>query len=53
MAITPHREQGLLAWMAGNPVAANLLMLLFVVGGLLAATGLTQEVFPSYDLDIV
>ena len=53
MPVTPTREQGLLAWMAGNPVAANLLMLLFVVGGLLAATGITQEVFPSYDLDIV
>ncbi len=53
MAMIPPREQGLLAWMAGNPVAANLLMLLFVVGGLLAATGITQEVFPSYDLDIV
>ncbi len=39
--------------MAGNHVAANLLMLLFVVGGLLSATMITQEVFPSYDLDIV
>lgn len=50
--LLPHK-QGLLAWMADNHVAANLLMLFFIVGGLLAATMITQEVFPSYDLDIV
>ncbi len=53
MRITAPPEQGLLAWMVSNPVAANLLMLFFVVGGLLAAAGITQEVFPGYDLDIV
>ncbi len=53
MRINPPQEQGLLAWMAGNSVAANLLMLIFVVGGLISATMITQEVFPSYDLDIV
>jgi len=39
--------------MAGNGVAANLLMLIFLVGGLISATMITQEVFPSYDLDLV
>ena len=39
--------------MAGNSVAANLLMLLLVIGGLIAASKITQEVFPSYDLDII
>ncbi|AGF77924.1 cation/multidrug efflux pump [Desulfocapsa sulfexigens DSM 10523] len=53
MSILPSKEQGLIAWMASNPVAANLLMLLFVIGGLLAAGRITQEVFPSYALDIV
>jgi len=53
MTIIPPEERGLIAWMASNPVAANLLMLLLVIGGLLAAGRITQEVFPSYDLDIV
>ncbi|MBU1138078.1 MAG: efflux RND transporter permease subunit, partial [Proteobacteria bacterium] len=53
MRITSSWNQGLLAWMAGNRVAANLLMLIFIIGGLISVTMITQEVFPSYDLDIV
>jgi multidrug efflux pump subunit AcrB len=45
--------QGLLAWMAANKVAANLLMMIIVFGGLAAALNITQEVFPEYELDIV
>lgn len=48
-----NQEKGLIAWMAGNHVAANLLMLLFIIGGLVSVSMITQEVFPSYDLDIV
>ena len=29
------KEHGLIAWMAGNPVAANLLMLVLLIGGLM------------------
>ncbi|MCI5194513.1 MAG: efflux RND transporter permease subunit, partial [Candidatus Electrothrix sp. AU1_5] len=47
------RPSGFIAWMAGNHVAANLLMLLLVIGGLIAASIITKEVFPGYDLDIV
>ncbi|CAK8716274.1 Efflux RND transporter permease subunit [Candidatus Electrothrix laxa] len=47
------QPSGLIAWMAGNHVAANLLMFLLVIGGLIAANRITKEVFPSYDLDIV
>ncbi len=43
----------LLAWMAGNNVAANLLMLTLLVGGILAAVHITQEVFPEYSLDVI
>ncbi|MCK5194407.1 MAG: efflux RND transporter permease subunit, partial [Desulfobulbaceae bacterium] len=46
-------QKNILAWMAGNHVAANLLMLILVIGGLIAASMITQEVFPEYDLDIV
>jgi hypothetical protein len=39
--------RGLVAWFAGNPVAANLLMLLFIVGGGLTAALMPTEVFPT------
>ncbi len=41
---------GPIAWMAGNPVAANLLMILLMVGGLLAASQTQQEVFPYFEM---
>ncbi|RMF88096.1 MAG: efflux RND transporter permease subunit, partial [Nitrospirae bacterium] len=40
-----------LRWMAANHVAANLLMLVFVVGGLVMARAVRQEVFPEIRLD--
>lgn len=39
--------------MAANPVAANLLMALFIVGGLLFAGTVKQEVFPEVELDVI
>jgi len=39
--------------MARNPVAANLLMLLVLVGGLISLLNVKQEIFPSFDLDMV
>jgi multidrug efflux pump subunit AcrB len=44
---------GPLAWMVQNRVTPNILMLIFIVGGLFMATRIKQEVFPSYDLDQV
>jgi len=44
---------GPLAWMAGNSVAANLLMLVLLVGGLIWGMQIKQEVFPDFDLDYV
>ena len=50
----PHAiAHGAIAWMAHNPVAANLLMIVCLVGGLLMLSKITQEVFPSTDRDIV
>jgi len=46
-------EKGILAWMTKNHVAANLLMLALIVGGLIVMADIKQEVFPEYDLDIV
>ena len=42
---------GAIRWMAKNHVAANLLMLVFVVGGLLLGPKVKQEVFPEVSLD--
>jgi multidrug efflux pump subunit AcrB len=48
----PERR-GAIAWMAGNRVAANLMMIFFIFGGLFFATQVKQEVFPEVDLNIV
>ncbi len=42
------QERGIVAWMAGNPVAANLLMLVIMVGGLASVGSITKEVFPTF-----
>jgi multidrug efflux pump subunit AcrB len=45
--------KGPIAWMAGHSVAANLLMLVFLVGGIILASNIKQEVFPDFDTDQV
>ena len=40
-----------IAWFARNPVAANLLMVLIIVSGLVATTTVKEEVFPEIQLD--
>ncbi|MEM9455562.1 MAG: efflux RND transporter permease subunit [Myxococcota bacterium] len=47
------RRKGAIAWMAKNPVAANLLMAMFLIGGLLMGLQVRQEVFPDFNLDYV
>ena len=42
-----------IAWFAGNHVAANLLMTLLVVGGLLSMSTIRQELMPELSLDVV
>jgi multidrug efflux pump subunit AcrB len=42
-----------ITWMARNHVAANLLMMIFIVGGLVMSFSIKQEVFPEIDLDLV
>jgi len=39
--------QRLIAWWVDNPVAANLLMLLFIAGGLISLSQLRKEEFPN------
>lgn len=45
--------RGPIAWMARNPVAANLLMVALLVSGLLAILRVKKEVFPDVEIDAV
>jgi len=42
-----------IAWMATHSVAANLLMLLLVIGGAMTLTTIRQEEFPAIDTDMI
>ena len=42
-----------IAWMAGHPVAANLLLVFILAAGVLSMTTVVVEVFPDFDLDAV
>lgn len=44
---------GVIAWFVKNPVAANLLMLVMIVGGALALPTIRQEEFPAIETDLV
>jgi len=40
-------------WFAKNPVAANLLMVLILAGGLFTGLTLKKEIFPEFSLDMI
>lgn len=44
-------SRGPFAWMACNPVAANLLMFILLVGGMIMAIQTTKNVFPEFTFD--
>ncbi|MDD5758907.1 MAG: efflux RND transporter permease subunit [Desulfobulbaceae bacterium] len=46
-------QKGAIAWMTGNSVASNLVMLFLLVGGLFWGLHIKQEVFPEFSLDQV
>ncbi|MEM9842969.1 MAG: efflux RND transporter permease subunit, partial [Pseudomonadota bacterium] len=48
-----NRGGGLIGWFVRNPVAANLLMVLLLVGGLIMAGNLRTQVFPTLEPGIV
>ena len=52
-SVFPKSYTGPIAWMARNHVAANLVMLIFVVGGFIASTRVKQEVMPEFATDII
>jgi multidrug efflux pump subunit AcrB len=46
-------KKGVIAWMAGHSVPANLIMLVFLVGGFFSGYRIKKEVFPDFELDQV
>ncbi|MCF8077512.1 MAG: hypothetical protein K9K87_15270, partial [Desulfotignum sp.] len=48
-----ENPKGAIAWMAGNTVAANLIMAVLLIGGLYMGFNIKQEVFPEFSLDLV
>ena len=47
------KTTGAIAWMAKNHVTANLLMMVFLLGGLLMTSRIKQEIFPDLQLDYI
>ncbi|MBL4684416.1 MAG: efflux RND transporter permease subunit, partial [Nannocystaceae bacterium] len=46
-------RKGAIAWFVKNPVAANLLMMMLLLGGVLMGLRVRQEVFPDFKLDVI
>lgn len=46
-----ENESGPIGWMASNPIAANLLLVIVLIAGLIAVQGIRKEVFPSFPTD--
>ncbi len=47
------RQGGLIRYFAENPVAANLMMAVMLIGGLMSGIALTAQVFPTIDPGII
>ena len=51
--VDPSARRGVMAWFIQNPVAANIIVLLVCLGGLITLFRTKQEVFPEVDLDLI
>ena len=47
------QEKGIIAWFAANSVAANLLMILIIVGGLITVGTIRKEMNPALELNTI
>lgn len=48
-----NEQSGLIAWFAHNPVAANLLMLFFVLAGVVTSLQIKKETFPEFETETI
>lgn len=46
-------NKGIIAWFARNSVAANLLMLLIIGGGLYGVNSVQKQIFPQFELNFI
>lgn len=46
-------EKGLIAWFTRNPVAANLLMALIIIGGIMSVFTIRKQMFPTVELSMI
>ncbi len=46
-------EKGILAWFAANHVAANLLMFIIIVAGIISAFNIRKETQPEFELNMI
>lgn len=51
--MSSHNRSGAIAWMTEHPVAANLIMVFLIIGGLFSLRTIQKEVFPDITEDIV
>ena len=47
------QEKGIIAWFAANSVAANLLMILIIIGGLITVGTIRKETQPALELNMI
>jgi len=48
-----EKSKGPIAWMASNAIAANLLMIILLGGGLFMAFEVQKQVFPEFEMDVI
>jgi multidrug efflux pump subunit AcrB len=46
-------KKGIISWFARNSVAANLLMICILVGGMLSAMTINKKIFPSFEINMI
>ncbi|WP_163930234.1 efflux RND transporter permease subunit [Paraferrimonas sp. SM1919] len=51
--MSENRQKGIISWFAHNNVAANLLMIALVIGGIISAFLINKELFPGFNLNQV
>lgn len=51
MSTDQDTQKGIIAWFARNPVAANLLMIFIIIGGLFSALTIQKQMFPQLEFN--
>ncbi|MDH5629996.1 MAG: efflux RND transporter permease subunit [Gammaproteobacteria bacterium] len=49
----PHHQGGIIDWFARNSVAANLLMWIIIIGGLVSYSSINKKMFPEFSPNMI